>query len=241
MKKSLKNRYQILLLIFFAIFIIESALILISVLSNGDMARLKADLQSIVIMFIFVQFIYFIVMFYYIPYQYERANREIYHILQEISEGKYQIDLEAKTNNQSDEISSLIKALHRMMNIIIKFDSLKADKIYEHHQRIQMLINMIPQGCLIMSIIGEIVYINDFMKKNFPALTENLNIMETLLPDYVESELKPMMGESVKTGNNLQNVKVTISSQNKSYLLNSSIIRNRKGQTTGAIFIVVSA
>ncbi len=241
MKKSLKNRYQILLLIFFAIFIVESALILITVLSNGDMARLKADLQSIVIMFIFAQFIYFIVLFYYIPYQYERANREIYHILQEISEGKYQIDLEAKTYNQSEEITSLIKAMNRMMNIIIKFDSLKADKIYEHHQRIQMLINMIPQGCLIMSIIGEIVYINDFVKKNFPALTENLNIMETLLPDYIEQELKTLMVESLKSGNNLQNVKVTISSQDKSYLLNSSIIRNRKGQTTGAIFIIVSA
>ncbi|MFO7660045.1 MAG: hypothetical protein R6V77_03955 [Candidatus Cloacimonadaceae bacterium] len=241
MKKSLKKRYQILLLIFFAIFIIESALILVTVLSNGSITRLKADLQSIVIMFVFIQFIYFVVLFYYIPYQYEHANREIYHILQEISEGKYQIDLEAKTYNQSEEITNLIKALHRMMNIVSKFDSLKADKIYEHHQRIQMLINMIPQGCLIMSIIGEIVYINDFVKKNFPALTENLNIMETLLPDYVEAELKPLLIESLKSGNNLQNKTVTISAQNVSYLINSSIVRNRKGQSTGAIFIIVKA
>lgn len=241
MKKSLKKRYQILLLIFFAIFIIESALILVTVLSNSTTARLKADLQSIVIMFVFVQFIYFVVLFYYIPYQYERATREIYHILQEISEGKYQIDLEAKTYNQSEEITNLIKAIQRMMNIIIKFDSLKADKIYEHHQRLQMLINMIPQGCLIMSIIGEIVYINDFVKKNFPALSDNLNILETLLPDYVEDELKPLMMESLKSGNNLQNKKLTISAQDTAYLINSSVIKNRKGQTMGAIFIIIKA
>lgn len=202
---------------------------------------LKSDLQSIVILFILIQFIYFIVLFYYIPYQYERALREIYQIFQEISEGKYQIDLESKTFNQSKEISDLMAALSRMMNIIIRFDSLKADKIYEHHQRIQLLLSMIPQGCLIISIIGEIVYINDYVKTNFPALQENLNILETLLPDYMEDELKPLIMESIKTGNNLHDKMVLISSQDTSYKLNSSIVRNRKGQPIGTIIIIVKA
>lgn len=242
MKKSLKNRYQILLLIFFAIFIIESALILVSVYNTGNLAMLKADLQSIVILFVLFQFIYFIVLFYYIPYQYDRALKDIYQILQEISEGKYQIDLEAKTCNQTTEIVSLMTALSRMMNIIIRFDSLKADKIYEHHQRIQSLISMIPEGCIIMSIIGEIVYENDFVKTHFPALTENLNLLETLLPDYVEDELKPLMMESIKNANNLQDRKIVIKSQeNAAFRVDSSIIRNRKGQPTGAIFIIVKA
>jgi len=241
MKKSLKNRYQILIMIFFAVFVIESALILVAVYHNNDITMLKSDLQSIVILFILVQFIYFIVLFYYIPYQYEQALREIYQIFQEISEGKYQIDLESKTFNQSKEISDLMAALSRMMNIIIRFDSLKADKIYEHHQRIQMLLSMIPQGCLIISIIGEIVYINDYVKTNFPALQENLNILETLLPDYMEDELKPLIMESIKTGNNLHDKVVLISSQDTSYKLNSSIVRNRKGQPIGTIIIIVKA
>jgi len=241
MKKSLKTRYQTLFLIFFAVFLLESALILFTVFNPISLAQLKADVQSIVILFILIQFIYFVVLFYYIPYQYDRAYKEIYQILQEISEGKYQIDLDLKTYNQSIEIQNLIIALQKMMNIIIKFDSLKADKIYEHHQRIQMLINMIPEGCMLLTIIGEIVYINDFVKEHFPELSENLNILENLLPGYIEDGLKPTMIESIKTGNNLHDKIIDIKPLERKFRLNSSIVRNRKGQSIGAIFIIIKA
>ena len=241
MKKSLKTRYQILLLIFFAIFILESALILLTVFNPVSLHQLKSDLQSIVILFMLFQFVYFVVLFYYVPYQYEHALKEIYQVIQEISEGKYQIDIDLKTHQQGVEIQNLMIALRRMMNIIIKFDNLKTDKIYEHHQRIQMLLNMISEGCLIITITGEIVYCNDFIKANFPALFENLNILETLLPEYIECEFKPMMIDSIKTGNNLHDKMMNIGSLKTTYKLNNSIIRNRKGQSIGAIFIIVKA
>ncbi len=241
MKKSLKNRYQILLLVFLVLIVLGSAFILMTVYNAFNLAQLKADIQSIVILFMLLQFIYFIVLFYYVPFQYEQALKEIYQILQEISEGKYQIDLDIKTHNQVSEIKNLMVAMQRMMNIIIKFDSLKGDKIYEHHQRIQLLINMIPQGCLIMTIIGEIVYINNYVKDTFPALTENLNILETLLPEYIEDEFKPIMIESIKSGNNLHDKVITIKSMESKFKLNSSIIRNRKGLPIGAIFIIIKA
>lgn len=241
MKKSLKNRYQILLFVFLIVIVLESAFILMTVFNAFNLSQLKADIQSIVILFMLLEFIYFIVLFYYVPFQYEQALKEVYQLVQEISEGKYQIDLEQKTHNQAVEIKNMMVAIQRMMNIIIKFDSLKGDKIYEHHQRIQMLINMIPQGCLIITIIGEIVYINDFVKDQFPALTENLNILETLLPEYMEDELKPIMIESIKSGNNLHDKVLNIKSLESKFNLNSSIIRNRKGLPIGAIFIIVKA
>jgi signal transduction histidine kinase len=238
MKKSLKSKYQVLLLIFFAIFILESALILLTVFNPIGLNQLKADIQSIVILFMLFQFIYFVVLFYYVPYQYEHSLKEIYQVIHEISEGKYQIDIDLKTHHQSEEIRNLMLALRRMMSIIIKFDNLKTDKIYEHHQRIQMLINMIPQGCLIITITGEIVYCNSYIKEQFPALYENLNILETLLPEYIEVELKPLMIESIKTGNNLHDRTIKIDALKTTYVLNNSIIRNRKGQSIGAIFII---
>jgi signal transduction histidine kinase len=241
MKKSLKSKYQILLLIFFSIFILESALILIAFNAPMSIDQLKGSIQSIIILFMLVQFIFFVTIYYYIPYQYDHALKEIFKLIHEISEGKYQVDLDLKTQNQSLEITNLMTALQRMMNIIIRFDSLKADKVYEHHQRIQTLINMIPQGCMIVSVIGEIVYINEFVKNNFPVLSENLNLLETLLPDYIEDELKPILIDCIKSGNNLHNKRLNIQVSDIAYNLSSGMVRNRKGQTTGAIFIFVKA
>jgi signal transduction histidine kinase len=239
MKQSLKNRYQILLIIFFSIFILESVLILLTVFSPISFGQLKSDIQSIVILFIMVEFIYFVVLLYYIPYQYDHALKEVYKLIHEISEGKYDIDIDLKTYRQSSEVQNLLVALQRMMKIIIKFDTLKSDKIFEHHQRIQLLVNMIPEGCLIITIIGEIVYCNDFIKQNFPDLYENLNILETLLPESIEDEFKPLMIESIKTGDNLHDKQINIKSQKSSYVINSSIIRNRRGLSIGAIFVII--
>jgi len=241
MKKSIKSKYQILLLIFFAVFILEATLILMTAYSPIGHERLKTDIQSIVILFMLFQFVYFVVLYYYVPYQYDHALKEIYQMMREISEGKYQIDLDLKTHQQGEEIQNLMVGLHKMMNIIIRFDNLKTEKIYEHHQRIQMLISMIPQGCLIITITGEIVYCNDFVKDNFPVLYENLNILETLLPEYMEDELKPMMIESIKTGNNIHEKMVSIASIKATYVISNSIVRNRRGQSIGAIFIIVKA
>jgi hypothetical protein len=82
---------------------------------------------------------------------------------------------------------------------------------------------------------------NDFVKVNFPDLSDNLNIIETYLPEYIESDLKPIMIDSIKSGNNLHDKMIKINSKNQVYKLNSSIVRNRKGASIGAIFIIVKA
>jgi hypothetical protein len=37
-------------------------------------------------------------------------------------------------------------ALQKMLNILMRFDMVKADKIYEHHQRITQMINILPSA-----------------------------------------------------------------------------------------------
>lgn len=240
MKRSLKSRYQILMIIFFGIFVLESALILLAVINPVSLYQLRENIHSIVILFIFVLFVYFLVLFYYIPYKYEQGLKQIYQIMDEISEGKYQIDLELKTLHQYSEIADLITAMQKMMSIVIRFDSLKAEKIFEHHQRIQQLTNMLPEGCLIISLIGEILYVNEALKQEFPELTENLNIIETLLPTYIESELKPLILTSLRSGENIKQQPFSIGGEDKSYSLSSSIVRNRKGQPVGAVFVITA-
>lgn len=228
------------MIIFFGIFILESALILLAVINPVSLDQLRENIHSIVILFIFVLFVYFLVLFYYIPYKYDQGLKQIYHIMDEISEGKYQIDLELKTHLQYAEIADLITAMQKMMTIVIRFDSLKAEKIFEHHQRIQQLINMLPEGCLILSLIGEIQYVNETLKQEFPELAENLNIIETLLPAYIESDLKPLILTSLRNGENIKQQTFIVGVEGKPYNLSGSIVRNRKGQPVGAIFIITA-
>ena len=241
MKRSIKSRYQLMLLIFFAIFILESALILVTLVRPDSIVQLRNNIHSIVILFILILFVYFIVLFYYIPYQFEKGLKEIYDILEDISEGKYDIDLELRTYHQKEEISSLINALQKMMHIIIRFDGLKGDKIFEQHQRLQFLLDLLPEGCLIISNIGEIIYNNDFIRNHFPELAENLNIIEVLLPPYIEDELKPMLLDSLKNGDSLHENRFKAGQDGNSYTLNSRIVRNRKGQTVSAVFVITQA
>lgn len=239
MKKSLKGKYQYLLFIFFGIFILESVLIILTILRPISVEQLKLDIQSIVIFFIFVQFIYFIILFYYVPFKYDLAYREVHQLINEIAEGKYLINFDLKIYNQDAEIQSLIRALQKMMDIIVRFDNLKADKVYEHHQRLQMLINMLPEGCIVMSAIGEIVYCNNYIKDTFPVFTESLNVLETLLPEYLEKNLRPLISDTIKYGNNLHDKPFLIPSLNRTFLLNSSIVHNRKGHLIGAVFVII--
>jgi len=241
MKRTLRLKYQILLLIFLAIIILETVLVFSALIITKNPILLKSKVQFILILFFLIQFVYFIVLFYFIPHQYERALKEIQNIIKEISEGKMQIDYELVTHNQDLETVNLISAMERMMNIIIRFDNLKTDKIFEHHQRLQALVNLIQEGCLIITIIGEIVYLNDFVTRNFPALSENLNIIETLLPDYLEDALKPRIIVSLKNSENIHDDIIEISQLNSKFKVNSSIIRNRKGQTAGAVFTIDKA
>jgi hypothetical protein len=48
-----------------------------------------------------------------------------------------------------------------------------------------------------------------------------------------------MMNNSIREGENLHNSLLSVPEKNATYLINSSIVRSRKGQPTGAIFVLV--
>ncbi|HOD17251.1 MAG TPA: hypothetical protein PKJ14_01210 [Candidatus Cloacimonadota bacterium] len=241
MKKSLQSHFRLLLFFFFLVSILESVLIFLAVRQTDNPQKLVSDTHLLVLLFLFIQFVFFVILYYYIPYQYSRAFEELKKIMKEISEGKYQFDLENRTAHQAREIADLMSALQDMMNVINRFDSLKTEKISEQHIRTQQLINMLPQGCLIMNITGEILYVNRVAAKFFPELTENLNILETYLTQTVETEFKPLLINSIKSGENLHNRKLGISELGITLNINSSIVKNRKNQPTGVIFLFVKA
>ncbi len=238
MKKSLRKKFQIMMVLFFGLFIVESILIILAVMMPLNIQQMRLDIQFIIILFMFITFIYFIILFYYIPYKYDHSYKALHQIFGEVSEGNYQIDLDLKTHLQDEEVQNLIIAFDKMMNIIQRFDELKVEKVYEHHQRLQGLLSLIPHGCMIVTTIGEIVYLNEQVKAEFPVFEENLNIIETLLPEKYETSMKPVIVEGLSSGVNLHQREVVIIPEEPSYKISSTLIKNRKGQSTGAVFLI---
>lgn len=238
MKKSFKQRYHLLIIVLFSIIVLESILLLVSLASARNLAGLVSDMQSIIIIFVFAIFVYLIVMYNYIPLRMHKALKEVRDKIDEISQGNYYLDFDASLYDQDKDIQELIHALQKMLTIIIRFDTAKADKIFEHHQRINQLINMLEQAILITSINGDVIYCNDVFRRAYPSISEMSNLNELIFKDDFNRNLFDTILAALRYGNNLSEIVVRDPEGNRAMNIEGTIIRNRKGVGTGAVFVL---
>lgn len=238
MKRSLNRRYHLLIIILFGLIMLQSLLLLISLGQlKGNQSQIN-DIQSIVIIFFFVIFIYGIVLYNYVPFRLRRAFGEIRALIDEISHGNYMIDIDSSLYDQDTDIQDLILAIQKMLNILMRFDQVKADKIYEHNQRIQQLINILQQQVIICNANGDIVYCNDSTRRMYPMISEMVNLNELIIKDKFDEQVFSTLANALRYGNNLMDRVLEDEEDNRSAILNGAVIRNRKGVSTGAVFVL---
>ncbi len=238
MKRSIKQRYHLMLGVLFALIAIQFAVILYTISQAQDLYTLASDIQSIMVVFLFVIFIYITVIFNYLPYRLSRAVKRVVELIDEISNGNYQIDLDTSLFEHDKDFQELIFSLQKMLEIITRFDSVKADKIYEHHQRISQLINLLPDLVMIATVNGDIVYINDIFRKQFPGISETSNLNEVIQKDDFYAQIFDSITESLRYGKNVYDERIEPEGSARTALIKGSIIRNRKGIASGGVFTV---
>jgi len=238
MRSSIKRRYHLMLGTLFAMIVAQFLVVLFTISQANDLYVLASDIQSIMIVFLFMIFVYLVIIFNYLPYRLSRAVRRVEDLIDEISNGNYQLDIDATSFENDQEFQDLVMSITRMLDIISRFDAVKADKIYEHHQRINQLINLLPQMVMIATVNGDIVYINDAFRKNFPNIDETNNLNEVILKDDFNAKVFDIIAESLRYGNNLYDERVEPEGSSQTALIKGSIIRNRKGIASGGVFTV---
>jgi len=238
MKKSLKYKYHLLVSILFGIIALQTIIMLFVISQSKDLLSLASDIHSVIIIFVFILFVYIVVIYNYIPFKLQKAIRQIEQLVEHISTGNYQIDIDSSMYDQDKDFQSLILSLEKMLGIIVRFDQAKADKIYEHHQRIQLLINLIPEAVLITGANGDIVYCNDSLRAEFPNLTEMVNLNELIWKKDYHTRIFAVVLDALRYGKNLYNVGMDDLVYLGKTVINGSIIRNRKGLSTGAVFVM---
>ena len=238
MKRSFKTRYHIMIAILFGIIVLQTLALLFSVARAQDLTTLANDIHSIVIIFVFIIFVYIVILYNYIPYRLHKAILEVEKLIEEISTGNYQIDIDSSIYDQDKDFQELIYALDKMLGIIIRFDQAKADKIFEHHQRIQLLINLLPQSILITGANGDVVYCNEPLRKRFPMISETVNLNELIWKNDYHNRIFSVILDSLRYGNNIYDIIVEDVVYLGKVKINGSIVRNRKGLSTGAVYVL---
>ena len=238
MKRSFKTRYHILIAILFGIIAFQTLILLFSVAQAQDLATLASDIHSIVIIFVFLIFVYIVILYNYIPYRLHKAIYEVEQLIEEISSGNYQIDIDSSIYDQDKDFQELVNALNKMLEIITRFDQAKAEKIFEHHQRLQLLINLLPQSILITGANGDVVYCNEPLRKRFPMISETVNLNELIWKNDYYSRIFSVIMDSLRYGNNIYDVIVEDVVYLGKVRINGSVVRNRKGISTGAVYVL---
>lgn len=238
MKHSFKSKYHVLIVILFAMVVIQSIILLYSLDQANSLRQLKTDMQSTIIIFMFIIFIYMIVIYNYIPFRLARALKEIRSLIDDISDGNYDLDIDPSIYDEDSMIRALVLSLKKMLTIIARFDQLKADKIYEHNQRIQLLLNLVPQMAIILSANADAIYINDTFREHFDTIAENVNLNEVIIKDDFISKVLSVMTDALRNGNNIYEAKVQDTESGRTMILNGSIVRTRKGTPGGAVFLM---
>ena len=240
MKHSLKSRYHILMICLLALLLLESLLLLISLNRAHSLPLLVKDLQTIIIVFVFILFIYIVVIFNYIPYRMKKSYQDIAAIIEDISHGNYAIEINEEKFVHDPEQFKLVHSITKMLNIVQRFDAAKAEKIYEHHQRLQQLINLLPQWVIIATVNGDVAYCNDSIRRKYNNITEMVNLNELIFKNSFDDKIFSSINEALRFGNNLYDVNVADPVTAEAAFINGSIIRNQKGLSTGGVFVISS-
>jgi signal transduction histidine kinase len=238
MNRSLKSKYHFLIALLFGIIALETAFLLYAVAQAKDLYTLAGDIHSIILVFVFGLFVYIMVLYNYIPFRLHKAIREIGSLVDSISNGNYQLDIDSSVYDQDTDFQDLIYGLEKMLGIIMRFDSAKAEKIFEHHQRIQLLINLLPESILIVGANGDVVYCNENMRKRFPTISEMVNLNEVIWNNDYHARIFSVLMDAIRYGNNIYNVLVDDLIYLGKATINGSIVRNRKGLSTGAVYVL---
>ncbi len=236
MKRSYKSSVQSVVLFLLVIVIIQSALLLL--VANEATPTTRNSIQSIVITFFFIIFICLVFAFYYVPFKIHRAIKELQSLIAEISDGNYNKAIDPLLYDADQEIQRLVASLQKLLTILNKFDIVKSTKIFEQNQRILQLINLLPQGIIILTLSGDLVYCNDVMRRKFNWIQDGINLNEVMFKDLFENKLFDVVITSLRNGNNLYNHAFKDLPMEQATSVNGSIIRDRNGNPIGGVYVI---
>jgi signal transduction histidine kinase len=234
-KDSFTARMRVFLALFMLIFIINAALIISTASNSNDIMQIKSDVQNIEYIFLFIIFLFSVMLFFYIPLMLHRKLKGIHQLLREITEGNYYPEIDYKRFDQDREFLEFVRAIQKMLQVVVKFDQLKAEKITEHNNRIMGMLNLACNGFILVAESGDITYSNDLIKNNFPEFQKSTNFYDDIYSPDIDKYIKPYMIDILRSGSKGKDITVKFDSLKAEISVKSYVVRDEEGEPTGAV------
>ena len=150
MKISISNKIRWYIALLFFLTILQGGIILKIIHNSVISSELKQNIQNTVFIISFIEFIMVLIFFFYIPGFIKKSFSAIRKILHTIEQGNYMLSSEEISYTKISEIDNIIYELTKMLKAIREFDTLKKEKIVEHHNRIKGILRLSKDGFLIL-------------------------------------------------------------------------------------------
>ncbi len=240
MKISISNKIRWYIALLFFLTILQGGIILKIIHNSVIPSELKQNIQNTVFIISFIEFIMVLIFFFYIPGFIKKSFSAIRKILHTIEQGNYMLSSEEISYTKISEIDSIIYELTKMLKAIREFDTLKKEKIVEHHNRIKGILRLSKDGFLILDLKGNIIYMNDIVSDIFPSISENSNMLETNFPPEIENNIKRYIINVFKEQTNIKSNQFYVPSLKRHITLESVLVRNSEGKVSGAVIALTN-
>lgn len=240
MKYSFQTKLRIIVLLLLILIIIESALIIqyvtkIPYTNTSDPLFLIRDrMLNIEYIFLFVEIILGIILLFYVPIILNKSFKPIENVFNEIGRGELDIAISEKYNK--GPVASLINSTNIMLKNLRDFDKAKKDKIIENRSRLDLILENINDGVIIINDKCEIVLINNHSQNllGIPSIENN----PPLLDFHFEGEILKYFEEAIAKKTLIPERKIYFPKIKKHITFKNGIIHDEEGRFSGMVIII---
>jgi len=236
-KISIKKRISTFLLMFLFLSALQYILVSMSLNQSRERILSYSEIRAILLTVLLLQAFIVIILVSFLPSYLQKMCLVIKTITDDISRGNYNqnIDLIEYGKAFDKELVEVVESLQKMLNVILKFDSLKKEKIQEQRGRIVALLNLTENGFMILNKKGDIVYTNDLLMQHFPTMREDKNIVETNFGLDIDNNIKSYVTNIIKTKSKSRPKQFYMASMRRHITLRSELVRDADGNFIGTV------
>lgn len=240
MKIFFKKRISTFLILILVLSALQFILVSISLNQTREPALTHSEIRTILLVILVLQSFLVIVLISYLPGYLKKMLDGVNGIINDISRGNYQqnIDLEEYKKSYDKELVEVVESLKKMLTVILKFDSMKKEKIQEQKSRILAVLNLTGNGIMIVNKKGDVVFVNDPVKEHFPTMNEDINILETSFGLEIDNNIKKYVREIVKTQSKFPQKQYFMASMKRHIALRNELVRDINGNFIGAVIAI---
>lgn len=231
---SFQSKLRFIVVIIFLLIIFQTAFVIYTTQESALEPIKKDQIITLQIIFLFVETILGLTLFFYIPVLLDKSFRPIKNLFDALKHGKLEITI--PENLEKDPISSLTHSANLMISNLKRFDQAKTNKILEYRKRLDLILKNIDDAALIINEKFEIVLINEHAKKLLGIISNE--DYPSLMDFHFEGEILKYFKEALYEKIMLDEKKVYFPKIQKHISFRNGVVHDRNGKFKGMIFVI---